>query len=169
MPRVANRLTARKVETTKTPARLADGLGLYLVVQGEFSKNWQFEYQFNGTRHYMGLGSALDVSLADAREKRNECRRLKASGIDPLENKRAAKSAAKLSAARKLTFAEAAKAYHQAHQASWSLKHARQWLASLNHVRPVIGEMDIAAITTPDVLRAIESLWQTHTITADRI
>ena len=88
MPRVANRLTARKVETTKTPARLADGLGLYLIVEGEFSKNWVFEYQLNGKRTYMGLGSALDVSLADAREKRNEFRKLKANGVDPLRQKR---------------------------------------------------------------------------------
>ena len=59
MARVANRLTDRKIKTTKTAARLADGLGLYLIVEGEFSKNWVFEYQFNGKRRYMGLGSAL--------------------------------------------------------------------------------------------------------------
>src|SRR6476620_4995066 len=170
MPRIANRLTARKVETTKTPARLADGLGLYLTVEGEFSKSWTFEYQLNGTRHYVGLGSALDVSLADAREKRNEYRRLKASGVDPLEAKRAAKQAAKLADVRKLTFAEAAKAYHQQHQASWSPKHARQWLASLrDHAFPVLGRLDVGQITRADVLRAIEPAWAQQPVTMDRV
>src|ERR1700674_3992961 len=119
MARVANRLTARKVETTKTPARLADGLGLYLIVEGEFSKNWVLEYQLNGKRRYMGLGSALDVSLADAREKRNECRKLKASGVDPLEQKWAERAAQALADAKAISFKEAAIRYMDANRAGW--------------------------------------------------
>jgi integrase len=171
MPRVANRLTARKVETTKTPARLADGLGLYLIVEGEFSKNWMFEYQFNGKRRYMGLGSALDVSLADAREKRNECRKLKASGIDPLEARRDERAARAAEDAKRLTFEEAARRYFDGHQSKWTnAKHRAQFLSTLQeYVFPVFGGMPIAMIDTTLVLKVIEPIWKTKTVTANRI
>jgi integrase len=70
-----------------------------------------------------------------------------------------------------MTFAEAMRAYHAQHRASWrSLKHAQQWLASLEaYALPVLGVMDVATITRPDVLRVIESLWQTKTTTMDRV
>src|ERR1700716_461866 len=140
MPRLANRLTARKVETTKTPARLADGLGLYLIVEGEFSKNWVFEYQFNGKRRYMGLGSALDVSLADAREKRNEFRKLKANGVDRLVQKRAARAAQVLEDAKAVTFKEAATRYMDANRVGWEEQHAQQWQSTLEmYAYPTLG------------------------------
>src|ERR1700687_1934044 len=77
MPRAYKRLTDRRIASTKTAARLADGEGLYLIVQNESSKHWVFEYQFKGTRRYMGLGSARDVSLAEARDEVAEYRKLK--------------------------------------------------------------------------------------------
>lgn len=141
MARVANRLTARKVETTKTPARLADGLGLYLIVEGEFSKNWVFEYQFNGKRRYMGLGSALDVSLVDAREKRNEYRKMKASGVDPLEQKRAARAAEALAVAKAVTFKGAAIRYMDTNRPHWDERHAQQWKTTLErYAYPELGD-----------------------------
>jgi integrase len=170
MARVANRLTARKVETTKTPARLADGLGLYLIVEGEFSKNWVFEYQFNGKRRYMGLGSALDVSLAAAREKRNEYRRLKASGVDPLEQKRAARAAEALAVAKAVTFKEASTRYMDTNRPHWDERHAQQWETTLErYTYPELGEIAVGAVDDALVLKVLEPIWASANVTATRV
>jgi integrase len=170
MARVANRLTARKVETTKTPARLADGLGLYLIVEGEFSKNWVFEYQFNGKRRYMGLGSALDVSLADAREKRNEYRKMKASGVDPLEQKRAARAAEALVVAKAVTFKEASTKYMDTNRPHWDARHALQWQTSLEkYVFPKLEKVAVAAVDDVLVLAVLEPIWAKSNVTATRV
>jgi integrase len=170
MPRVANRLTARKVDTTKTPARLADGLGLYLIVEGEFSKNWVFEYQFNGKRRYMGLGSALDVSLADAREKRNEYRKLKASGVDPLQQKRAARAAQAVTAAKAVTFKEAATQYMDANRAGWDKRHALAWQSTLEqYAYPKFGDLPVGAVDEALVLAVLKPIWTTANVTATRL
>jgi integrase len=170
MPRVANRLTARKVEITKTPSRLADGLGLYLIVEGEFSKNWVFEYQFNGKRRYMGLGSALDVPLADAREKRNEYRKLKASGVDPLQRKQEMRAAQALTAAKAVTFKEAAIRYMDANRAGWDKRHALQWQSTLEqHAYPKFGSLPVGAVDEALVLAVLEPIWTTANVTATRL
>src|SRR5258707_3371687 len=108
MARAYKRLTDRKIAATKAAARLADGDGLYLIVENESSKHWVFEYQFNGTRRYMGLGPARFKSLAEAREDVAEYRKLKAKGVDPLIQKRATRAAEALDAAKAITFKEAA-------------------------------------------------------------
>jgi integrase len=170
MARVANRLTDRKIKTTKTAARLADGLGLYLIVEGEFSKNWVFEYQFNGKRRYMGLGSALDVSLADAREKRNEYRKLKASGVDPLLQKRAARAADALVAAKAVTFKEAATRYMDANRAGRDRRHALQWQSTLEtYAFPKLGDLPVQSIDTALVLAVLEPIWTDANVTATRL
>jgi integrase len=170
MPRLANRLTARKVETTKTPARLADGLGLYLIVEGEFSKNWVFEYQFNGKRRYMGMGSALDVSLADAREKRNEYRKLKANGVDPLLHKRAARAAQVLEDAKAVTFKEAATRYMDANRVGWEEQHAQQWRSTLEmYAYPTLGGLPVQSIDKALVLAVLEPIWSSANVTATRL
>jgi integrase len=170
MPRVANRLTARKVETTKTPARLADGLGLYLIVEGEFSKNWVFEYQLNGKRTYMGLGSALDVSLADAREKRNEYRKLKANGVDPLQQKRAARTAEAIATAKTVTFKEAATQYMDANRAGWDKRHALAWQSTLEqYAYPKLGGLPVGAVDEALVLAVLKPIWTTANVTATRL
>jgi integrase len=171
MARVANRLTAKKVETTRMPARLADGLGLYLIVEGEFSKNWVFEYQLNGKRRYMGLGSALDVSLADAREKRDAYRKMKAAGVDPLDQKRAARAADDLTAAKAVTFKDAATRYIAANRAGWqNAGHALQWESTLEtYAFPTIGHLSVQSVDTALVLQVIQPIWVTLTETATRV
>jgi hypothetical protein len=61
-----------------------DGAGLYLQVTSEGAKSWIFRFSLNGKAREMGLGSLSGVSLADARVKAAECRRLRQDGIDPI-------------------------------------------------------------------------------------
>ena len=98
-------------------------------------------------------------------------RQLLADGIDPLDVKRERQAEARLAAAKKLTFAEAAERYFNQHQSKWTnTSHRDQFLASLRmYAFPVLGDMDVAAIQLADVLRAIEPIWTTKAITADRV
>jgi integrase len=165
-------LTAKKVERTKAPGRHPCGLvkGLYLQITDSGAKSWVLRYQLRGREHMMGLGSAADFNLKEARERARSARQLLADRIDPLVGKRAAEEAARLACVRKLTFAEAAQRYFDQHEKRWrSAKHRDIFLATLKaHVFPVLGDMDVAAIETGDVLRALEPAWTTKAVTADR-
>jgi len=86
----------------------------------------------------MGLGPAHTITLAEARDRARECRKLRLDGIDPIEARRAERAQAKLDAAKAVTFAECADAYITAHKAGWrNPKHAAQWPATLaTYVNP---------------------------------
>ena len=82
------------VKRTTAPGRYPDGGGLWLQVYGPTSKSWIFRYRLGGRERELGLGSAFDVSLVEAREAAAAARKLKVSGIDPVDAKRNAKAAA---------------------------------------------------------------------------
>jgi integrase len=169
MPRAYKRLTDRKIANTKTAARLADGDGLYLIVQNESSKHWVFEYQFKGKRRYMGLGSARDVSLAEARDEVAEYRKLKTKGVDPLERKRAGQVAQALEDAKAITFKEAATRYMDTNRPHWSASHALQWEKTLKLYAPDLGNVPVGAVDDALVLRVLEPIWARANVTATRL
>ncbi len=166
-------LSAKRVQRLKGAGRYHDGLvrGLYLQVSPTGARSWLLRYEVLGKERMMGLGSAQEFSLAQARERALEARRLLADGKDPLRAKREAKAASKEAAGRRRTFREAAQEYYQQHLPSWrSIAHAKQWMRSLEvYAFPIIGSMDVADIITADVLRVVQPHWQTRTVTADRI
>ena len=146
--RKAAGLTARRVQTEKTPGLFADGAGLYLQVAPTGAKTWIYRFQLAGRRRDMGLGSAEVFSLAEAREKSRLARRLVAEGIDPIDQRRAKRLSAKVDAAKAMTFRECAKAYIAAHRAGWrNAKHAAQWPATLDaYVYPIFGDLPVQAV-----------------------
>lgn len=170
-------LTAKKLAKLKGEGRYHDGAvpGLYLQVtetRTGIAKSWLLRYELDGRpERNMGLGSASIFSLAQARERAREARRLIADGVDPLETKRQRRDAARAAAAKRLTFRQAAAQYFDAHQAEWtSSSHRELFLNSLkSHVHPHIGDMDVAAIEMADVLRALQPIWLTKTATATRV
>ena len=89
MARQINRLTDRAVRAMRTPGYHPDGLGLHLQVLPTGGKTWIYRFMMHRRSHEMGLGSLLDVGLAEAREKRDGARKLVKSGINPLQQRRA--------------------------------------------------------------------------------
>jgi integrase len=170
-------LSAKKVAKLKGEGRYHDGAvpGLYLQVtrtNAGVAKSWLLRYEMDGRpERNMGLGSLSIFSLAQARERAREARRLIADGVDPLEAKRQRRDAARAAAAKRLTFRQAAEQYFAAHQAEWtSHSHRDSFAASLrNYAFPHIGDMDVAAIEMPDVLRVLQPIWLTKTATATRV
>lgn len=150
------------------PGATADGGGLYLKITATGNASWQYRYQLAGRRRMMGLGPCSIVTLAQARERAAEARKLTAQGIDPLDSKKAEQTATR---ARQTTFDDMAKDYIAAHRPGWrNAKHAQQWENTLaQYASPKIGNKTIDAITTDDVLSILRELWQAKAETASRL
>lgn len=111
------KLNARQVDTAKPkekPYKLADGGGLYLLVNPNGSRYWRLKYRVAGKEKLLALGVYPDVTLADARTKRDEAKRGMAGGIDPNEAKREEKL--NREAQIKNTFEEIAREWHAERQ-----------------------------------------------------
>jgi integrase len=173
MPRKAKELTDLAVRRIREPGvHFVGGVaGLALQVESADSRSWILRVMIGGRRRDMGLGGYPDVPLGVAREAARLARQDIASGVDPIDKRKAAKSALKAGAAKVLTFKEAADRYVTAHEPSWrNPKHAAQWAATLKaYAYPVIGALDVNDIEVAHVLQVIEPIWTTKTETASRV
>jgi len=162
MARPINRLSARAVQTLKAPGYYADGGGLYLLIGPTGAKSWVLRYQIRGRRREMGLGSAVLVSLQDARSDALAQRRKLAQGLDPLEERASA-------AAMGRTFGECAEALIVSLAPGW--KHeaqAEQWRQSLRDYGPAPG-LPIDQVDTAAVMACLQPIWASKTETANRV
>jgi hypothetical protein len=157
------RLTAKRVEHLRKPGRHADGDGLYLQVTKTGVRSWVLRYERNGRERMLGLGPARTFSLKEARERARRARQLLADGVDPIEAKRAQR------VVPTMTFAQAVLSYNKLHEAKWTSRRP-QFLSSLRaHAFPILGDVPLAAIDTPAVLRVLEPIWTAKTETASRV
>ena len=165
------KLSAVQVAKAKGPGVLHDGGGLYIRVSGTGRKSWVFRFQLDRKRRDMGLGAYPDISLAEARGKATEHRKLRHDGIDPLEAKKAQQQAQRLSVARGRTFREMAEEFISRNEAGWrNAKHRQQWRNTLaTYVYPVLGELPVAAIDTGLVVQVLDPIWTEKPETAGRV
>jgi integrase len=180
MPRIIERLSARKVATAK-PKRgrralfLSDGANLNLQISfaddgKTVRKSWVFLYQLNGRKRAMGLGPTYTVGLAEARAKAKALRQMLLEDRDPIEEREAAHRAKLAEAAKLMTFQQCAEAYVRLHESGWSSEHRSQWHASLRlYVLPKIGDVPVRDIDTAMVMQIIEPIWSAKTVTAGRV
>ena len=171
MRRAVHRLSAKAVEKAKESGYYCDGGGLYLQVSPTASKSWIFRYTRHGKSHEMGLGSARDVSLAEARTKAEDTRRQLINGTDPLAAREGHRAQEKLQKAGSISFADCARKYIDSHKAGWrNEKHVEQWQNSLDtYAGPVIGELAVKDVDTALVLRILEPIWSKKPETASRV
>jgi integrase len=164
-------LSAREVATKTKPGIYGDGGGLYLKVTPTGTKSWVFRYWTNGRRHALGLGPCHTITLAEAREKAREQRRLRLDGHDPAATKRAKAAERRVETAKAMTFRQCAEAYINTHEAGWrNAKHAAQWTATLTtYAYPMFGSLPVAAVDVGLVMKAIEPIWSTKPETASRV
>jgi hypothetical protein len=162
MARTLNRLSNLKVERAKRTGMYADGGGLYLRVAEGGSKQWIFRYVTNGRPRDMGIGPVHTLTLAQARERATAARVLRLDGIDPIANKRARVAALRVADAKAMTFRQCAEGFMRDNERKWgSAKHRQHWRATLSqYVYPVLGNLPVAVIDTPLVLRVIKPLWE---------
>ncbi len=166
MARAVNKLTALGVTRAKEPGRYGDGDGLYLIVDPNGSRRWLLIFRQYGKQREMGLGSASVVSLADARRRRDDARRLVSEGRDPIAEKRKP-DPGKIQAVTFGAFADAlvpeiVKGFRNA-------THRGQWHTTLTMYAAPIRSKPIASITTDDVLSIVSPIWLTKSETASRV
>jgi integrase len=158
-----NALSAVRVRNEKLPGRYADGNGLYLVVDPSGARRWLLRIVIEGKRRDLGLGSAVLVPLAEAREKALAYRKIARQGGNPVPVRSFSPVAP--------TFGVAAETVHNARAPSFqNAKHSAQWLSTLKtYANPTIGEMTVDLIGTPDILRLIGPIWLAKPETARRV
>jgi integrase len=163
--------TAREIARLTERGRYACGHGLYLQISEWGTRSWIFRYRRGGRARHAGLGSCTYVTLAEARERAFEYRRLLARGGDPLDEKRGAKLEQQRAEARSKTFEQVAREYIAAHEGTWRGDGSRQqWTASLEkHAFPKIGNIPVADITVTDVLAVLDPIVREIPETAGRV
>lgn len=166
-------LTVLGVKNAK-PGRHVDGGGLYLLVKPPTdaakekgavagSKSWVLRVQKDGKRRDFGLGSAADVSLADARDKAGAMRRAVRSGVDPIVEKAKARKSVP-------TFKEATISCHAAMKKGWTEGHAARWLAGMEeYAYPKLGAVRVDHVDAGLIRDMLEPIWLKIPNTARRM
>jgi integrase len=148
--------TCRTARPTEKPRKLADEKGLYLLVN-QAGKYWRMDYRHIGRRKTLALGVYPDISLAKARERRDEARRLLADGIDPGESKKARKQA---------RYAAAANSF-EAVSREWIAKQTPKWAPAQlkkvtgifdNNLLPWLGNRPISELRPPELLATLRRM-----------
>ena len=149
----------KKAKPEVTPYRMADGGGMCLYVHPNGGKYWRLSYRFGGKQKTLALGVYPDVSLFDARDRREQARKLLANDTDPGAIKQAQK-AAKIQAVDN-SFATLAAEFHKVRSPMWTPGHAKQWMGNLEkYAMPVIGARPIAEIEPMElvgIMRTVET------------
>ena len=145
-------ITAAEAKSISTPGAHYAGETLYLHVAPGGSKSWVQRLTIHGRRCDIGLGGFPVVTLAEARDKAYQNRKLARAGGDPLAEKRKARTP---------IFREAAGKTFEANRARWrSDKTARNWEQGLEkYILPVLGELRVDRIRREDVLRVLTPIW----------
>lgn len=152
-------VTVRNAKPGEKPIRMFDSGGLYLEVAPTGGKLWRLKYRFGGKEKLLALGKYPDVSLKDARERRDEARKLLANEVDPSENRKQQRSAKAERSAN--SFEVVAREWIAKNTPTWAASHTSKIVRRLEmYVYPWLGGKPIADITAPDLLamaRRIES------------
>lgn len=166
MALATKRLTARAVATISKPGRHADGDGLYLIVDPSGARRWLFLFRWQGKLKEMGLGGISAVSLAEAREKAADARRVLAGGRNPIEVRRVGEQASSAT----VTFgAFADQLVDGIARGFRNAKHVAQWRMTLAKYAAPLRAKPIDQVGTDDVLAVLAPLWTTKSETASRL
>ena len=152
-----SKLLIEKTKHGSKTIRLWDGRGMYLEISPKGGKWWRLKYWFGGKERRMSLGVFPDVSLADAREKREEARRKVAAGVDPGEQRKA--EAIALVETTENTFEAIAREWFGMFSVKWVAGHADKIIRRLElNVFPYIGTRPVKAITAPELLAVLRRM-----------
>lgn len=178
MPKMAAELSAIEIKRLKHSGSQGNILtavggvpGLYIQLLPSGGKTWILRIKVGDRRRDLGLGGYPEITLAVARDLAREARSKIRQGIDPIEERKAARSALIAARQRGLSFSNAVEKYLEAKLAEFrNEKHRKQWRSTLdNYAVPILGETLVQDVTMQDVLRVLEPIWTTKTETATRL
>lgn len=152
-----NDTAVRLVKAGPKPQKLADGGGLYLFVTPAGGKCWRLKYRFAGVEKLLAIGQYPQVSLKDARERRDEAKKLLANGVDPSENKKAAKEATRDRAGN--SFEVIAREWFETKTGDMVPGHRKRIIDRLEKdIFPWVGGKPVSAITPPEILSVVNRI-----------
>ena len=155
MPLTDRAIRAAKPEN-KT-RKLYDANGLYLEVAPRGGKWWRFKYYFGGKEKRLSLGVYPEVSLKEARERRDEARKMVKSFVDPSEHRKELKAAKR--AVVENAFEAVGREWHTRVAPNWAESHSGRTLSRIERdVFPEIGAEDVSAITAPMLLAVVRKI-----------
>ncbi|KIA80841.1 hypothetical protein QR66_08165 [Chromobacterium piscinae] len=153
------KLEIDRIEPGEKQIKVTDGQGLYLLVMPNGAKYWRLKYRFAGKEKVLALGVYPDVSLKDARVKRDDARRLLADGQDPGEQKKKVERERLIEAAS--TFKAIADEWLKKMSAEWAPRHANAVRRSLEmHLFPSLGSRPINDISAMELLMVLQEVEQ---------
>ncbi|MDY0029911.1 MAG: integrase arm-type DNA-binding domain-containing protein [Pseudobdellovibrionaceae bacterium] len=159
-------LTAKACQAAQPkekPYKIADGGGMYLEVMPNGSKYWRLKYRWLGKEKRLAFGVFPEVTLAEAREKREEARKLIGKGLDPSENKKQEKRQAVINANN--TFQSVAMEWMEIQKERWTKGYAQKTLRRLEmHIFPCIGNRPISQISPPELLECLRKIEKRGTL-----
>jgi integrase len=146
-------LTDASIRTKKPgskPIKMADGGGLYLLMNPNGSRWWRLDYRFGGKRKTLSMGVYPDTGLADARAKRDSARKLLAAGSDPGLQRKAAKMIGEERAAN--SFEVVAREWLAVKAHEWTVRqHDKERDRLQNHAFPWIGKLPVTEIGVAEI------------------
>ena len=147
----------RKSKPRPKAFKMFDGGGLYLEVTPTGGKWWRLKYRFDGKEKRLSLGVYPDVSLKDARERRDDARKLLADSIDPSENRKAVKSARAERAAN--SFEVVTREWFAKHSPTWAANHSNRIIRRFERdIFPWVGGRPVAEISAPELLAVVRRI-----------
>jgi integrase len=151
-------LTDIKLKSLKPKEKLysvTDEKGLSIEISPKGGRWWRFKYRFGGKQKRLSLGTYPDISLKEARERRDDLRKKVANGIDPAD----VRKAEKVAQAGADSFEFVAREWHSKHKANWSASHANRTIERFEkNVFPWLGNKQINSIKPPELLAVIRKV-----------
>lgn len=178
MPRMVPEMSPLEVKRLVHPGRGRNAViavggvsGLLLQLTPSGARSWILRTTIGNRRRDIGLGSYPDVPLGSARERAREAKEKIRKGIDPIEERKAIKSALAAAQRRGLTFAKAFEGYADAKLSELGSEADRiRWRSSIErYALPHIGPLLVGDLAVQDMLRVLEPIWAEKTETASRV
>ncbi|MDD2686793.1 MAG: integrase arm-type DNA-binding domain-containing protein [Gallionella sp.] len=170
-----SKLTEMAIKKAKPEAKaykMADGGGMYLLVQPTGSKWWRLKYRIGGKEKMLSIGVYPDVTLSEARDRREQARKLLANGGDPSAIKQATKQEKqKTIQIAENSFKNLAAELHKIKSPMWTAGHAKQWQGNMEkYAMPVIGDRPITEIEPMEIVGIMRTVEASGTFeTRDRL
>ncbi len=165
------KLTVKQIDASKAKEKdykLSDGGGLYLLVKTSGSKYWRLKYRFGGKEKLFSIGVYPVATLADARRKRDEVKRLLFDGIDPGEKKKEQRQSAKADSIN--TFKNIALEWFAGRKDRWSVGYRDDMMDAFEKdVFPYIGDRPITDIKPLELLEVLSIMEIRHYYRTGRI
>lgn len=144
----------RNAKAKDRPYKMADAQGMHLLVKPNGGKYWHLKYRFAGKEKILALGVYPETTLAEAREKRTQARKLLLSNLDPSQTKKEEKRQTILKSEN--NFEAIAREWYENQKPGWTERHAHYVMRRLEvDIFPTLSTRPIAEITAPELLTTI--------------